>query len=288
MNNQIQNEPKKMNFMNFMTAPVVTNKVNEIIGSEKGTSFVTSIVSAVNQNPALSECDHMSIFTGALLGASLNLSPSPIMGQYYLVPFNDKERGKIAQFQIGYKGYIQLAIRTGQYKKLNVIAIKEGELQYYNALNEEIGVLLIEDEIIREQTKTTGYYAMFEYMNGFKKSIYWNTSKMKNHAKKYSQSYANDLRKNTEYSFWSKDFDGMAFKTMLRQLISKWGIMSTEMQKAFETDMTVEDKNGKHQYVDNNFLETKIERGVDKEIINQEEPNEIIENTIDNLNINDL
>lgn len=99
---------------------------------------------ALNTNPALQECTNQSILSGALLGESLKLSPSPQLGQYYLVPFNDKNKGKVAQFQLGYKGYIQLAIRSGQYKKLNVLAIKEGELIRFDPLNEEIEVRLIE------------------------------------------------------------------------------------------------------------------------------------------------
>ena len=120
-----------------------------------------------------------------------------------------------------------------------MIAIKEGELVSYNPLDEEIEVNLIEDEEQREQAATIGYYAMFEYVNGFRKTLYWSKQKMQAHAKKYSPGYASDLRKGTAYTFWSKDFDGMAMKTMLRQLISKWGIMSIEMQTALETDMAV-------------------------------------------------
>ena len=110
---------------------------------------------------------------------------------------------------------------------------------------------MIENEETREKTKTVGYYAMFEYTNGFKKTLYWSKSKMQEHAKKYSQGYKADLSKGTSYTFWSKDFDGMAFKTMLRQLISKWGIMSIEMQNAIEKDMGVISEDGSVDYVDN-------------------------------------
>ena len=199
------------------------------------------------------------------MGESLNLSPSPQLGHYYLVPFNDKNKGKVAQFQLGYKGYLQLAIRSGYYKKINVLDIKEGELVKYDPLNEEIEVNLIEDEEAREKAKTIGYYAMFEYTNGFKKTLYWSKSKMQEHAKKYSQGYRADLSKGTAYTFWSKDFDGMAFKTMLRQLISKWGIMSIEMQNAVEKDMGVINEDGSVDYVDNqNYVEQEP-------IINQED-----------------
>lgn len=171
-----------------------------------------------------------------------------------MVPFNDSKRGcKVAQFQIGYKGYIQLAIRGGQYKKLNVLAIKEGELVNYNPLDEDIEVRLIENEEEREKAETIGYYAMFEYLNGFKKTLYWSKAKMEAHALKYSMGY----RAKKGYTFWEKDFDGMAYKTMLRQLISKWGIMSVDltMQKALESDMAVINDNGTYDYIDNSDAE---------------------------------
>lgn len=238
----------KIGFGAYMTSGIVTKKVNQIIGDEKaGKRFVSSIVSAVTTNPSLSECDNASILSSALLGEALNLSPSPQLGLFYLVPFNDKNRGKVAQFQLGYKGYIQLAIRSGYYKKLNVLAIKEGELIKYDPLNEEIEVNLIQDDDERESTPTVGYYAMFEYENGFRKTLYWSKKKMEKHANQYSQGY----RAKKGYTFWEKDFDGMAYKTMLRQLISKWGIMSTEMQNAYESDMAVINEDGTKDYVDN-------------------------------------
>ena len=153
--------------------------------------------------------------------------------------------GSNAQFILGYKGMIQLAIRSGMYKKLNVLSIKEGELIRYDPLNEEIEVNLIDDEVQRENAETIGYYAMFEYTNGFRKSLYWSKEKMKNHGKTYSKSF------DKSSSFWQKDFDVMAYKTMLRQLISKWGIMSIDMQIAYESDMAVIKEDGSKEYIDN-------------------------------------
>jgi len=176
-----------------------------------------------------------------------------------LVPFNDSKKGyKVAQFQLGYKGYIQLAIRSGYYKKLNVMAIKKGELINFDELNEEIEVNLIQDEEEREKAETIGYYAMFEYTNGFRKAIYWSRKKMEQHALRYSQGYKGDKAKGTSYTFWSKDFDGMAYKTMLRQLISKWGIMSTDMQEAYTKDMATIQENGEYEYVDTTNVEQEI------------------------------
>ncbi len=248
-----------MPFANFMSQSVIQNRIAKTIGSDRGQRFITAIVSAVNNNQDLAKCTNNSIYSGALLGESLNLSPSPQLGHYYLVPFNVKKQdinGKDywesqAQFQLGYKGYLQLAIRSGQYKKINVLAIKEGELISYNPLDEEIQVKLIEDEETRENAKTIGYYAMFEYSNGFKKTLYWSRKKMQAHAEKYSQGYRSDLKKGTNYTFWSKDFDGMAYKTMLRQLISKWGIMSIDLQNAIEKDMGIIQEDGNVDYPDN-------------------------------------
>lgn len=273
--NSLVKKEQKQTFSAFLAQDAMKKKINEMVGGEKGQQFITAIISAVSTNPQLAECDHSSIVSAALLGQSLNLTPSPQLGQYYLVPFNDKKRGcKVAQFQLGYKGYIQLAIRSGYYKKINVLAIKEGELIKYDPLAEEIEVNLIEDDELREETTTIGYYAMFEYQNGFRKTMYWSKKKMLAHANKYSQAFNLDSYKNLQEgkipqselwkysSFWYKDFDGMAYKTMLRQLISKWGIMSIEMQEAYTKDMATIKENGEYEYVDNietsNFVEEEI------------------------------
>lgn len=239
----IQKQAQKPKFSVAISTPGYQKLINNTLqDANRARRFTAAITSAVSSNPALQDCDAGTILSGALLGESLNLSPSPQLGQYYLVPFNDKARGKVATFQLGYKGYIQLAVRSGYYKKLNVLAIKDGELINFDPLNEEIEVNLIKDEIIRENTETIGYYAMFEYSNGFKKAMYWSREKMEAHALKYSRGYA--AKKG--YTFWEKDFDGMAYKTMLRQLISKWGIMSIEMQNAYEGDMAALDGDNKN------------------------------------------
>jgi len=250
VNNSIVRKPQKTSLSAYLSQDAVKNKINEVVGGKDGQRFISAIVSATNNNTALQECHQGSIVSAALLGEALKLSPSPQLGHYYLVPFNDKEKGKVAQFQLGYKGYIQLAIRSGQYKKLNVLAIKEGELVHFNPLDEEIKINLIENWDERESLETIGYYAMFELVNGFKKAIYWSKKQMQNHAVKYSQGYKRDLEKGTSWTFWSKDFDGMAYKTMLRQLISKWGIMSIEMQTAFDGDMAVIREDGTKDYVE--------------------------------------
>lgn len=238
--NQIANRStQRLGMAAYLTQDAVKNQINQIVGGKSGPRFISSIISAVQTNPQLQECTNQSILSAALLGESLKLSPSPQLGQFYIVPFRDRERGMVAQFTLGYRGMLNLAIRSGQYKRLNVLPIKEGELISYNPLDEEIEVELIEDDEQREAAETIGYYASFEYVNGFKKTLYWSKKKMQAHAKKYSQGYAADLRKGTSWTFWSKDFDGMAMKTMIRQLISKWGVMSIDMVSAMDADMAV-------------------------------------------------
>ncbi|WP_425756184.1 recombinase RecT [Ihubacter sp. rT4E-8] len=274
VNNSLTNRgQQRLTLSAYLSQDAVKNKINEVIGGKDGQRFISAIVSATTANPALQECSNGSILSAAMLGESLKLSPSPQLGQYYLVPYNDNKKGKVAQFQLGYKGYIQLAIRSGQYKKLNVLAIKEGELVRFDPLNEEIEVHLIEEEDVRESAETIGYYAMFEYTNGFKKAMYWSKKKMEAHALKYSQGYAADKRKNTRWTFWSKDFDGMAYKTMLRQLISKWGIMSIEMQMAIDGDMAVINMDGTKDYVDNAGFENEHIVEADAEVF-EPEPND--------------
>lgn len=246
--NSLVKQGAKPKFTAVINSDGYKKLINSTLGNPtKAARFVTAITSAVSTNPALSECDAATIVSAGLLGEGLNLSPSPQLGQYYLVPFKDRKNGRtVAQFQLGYKGYIQLAIRSGQYKKLNVLPIKQGELISFNPLEEEIEVQLIEDETEREKAPTIGYYAMFEYTNGFKKAMYWSREKMESHAEKYSMGY----KAHKGYTFWEKDFDAMACKTMLRQIISKWGIMSIELQKAVENDSAVIYDDGKVDYID--------------------------------------
>lgn len=249
-NSQRLPQTQKPKFSLAVQTPSMQNLIRNTLGdADTAKRFIAAISSAVATTPALQECDAGSIISGALLGESLKLSHSPQIGHYYLVPFkNNREGTTKAQFILGYKGYIQLAIRSGCYKKLNVLEIKDGELISFDPLTEEITVNLIDDSDEREKAPTIGYYAMFEYTNGFRKAIYWSYEKMLSHADKYSKAFSReaytklldgqipdkDLWKYS--SFWYKDFDAMAKKTMLRQLIGKWGVMSVDMQNAFNRD----------------------------------------------------
>lgn len=249
-NQQLAQKPK---FSVMITTQSYQNLINNTLRDpDRARSFTASITSAVAVNPALQECDAGTILAGALLGESLKLSPSPQLGQYYLVPFKNKRQQTVtAQFVLGYKGYIQLALRSGQYKDLDVMVIKQGE---YNGKDPETGKArfkFIEDDDVRDALPTVGYMAFFEYLNGFRKVIYWSKEKMMTHADTYSPSFS---RKGYEdllagkvpqsemwrySSFWYKNFDDMAKKTMLRQLISRWGVMSVDMQTALEHDDTI-------------------------------------------------
>lgn len=275
---------------------LIENTLGDVKRSQR---FIASVSSAVAANPALQECDPGSVLSSALLGEGLNLSPSPQLGQYYMVPYKRKANpnkgiteATLAQFQLGYKGYIQLAIRSGFYSKINVLDIKKGELVRFNPLLEEITVNLMEDELERENAETTGYYAMFEYLNGFRKEIYWSKEKMLSHADKYSTAFDKSIFLRLQdgekvpdawkySSFWYKDFDQMAFKTMLRQLISKWGVMSTEMTEAFTKDNAVIKANGDFDYIDSTTVDAP-----DNEITEANDPNELPECTDETFNKN--
>ncbi len=253
------------------------NLINNTLGDpERAKRFIASITSAVAVNPALQDCDAGTILAGALLGESLNLSPSPQLGQYYLVPFECKVKGpdgktlwaldergehikdsngkwlavteKKAQFVLGYKGYIQLALRSGHYSDLDVMEIKEGEYLGKDSSTGKPRFKFVEDDGERDALPVIGYMAFFEYLNGFRKVIYWSKQKMMHHANTYSPAYSTEVHAKIiageipekdmwKYSsFWYKNFDDMAKKTMLRQLISRWGVMSTELQRAFVQD----------------------------------------------------
>jgi len=254
-------QPKKLYFSQAMQTEKYKKLINNTLGDPvRAARFAANITSAVAVNPTLQECDAGTILAGALLGESLLLQPSPQLGQFYLVPFESKAKrdrqGNVikpaclkAQFVLGYKGYIQLALRTGQYKRLNVLEVKSGELGGWDPFEERFHEMhFIEDFEKRAAMPTVGYIAHFEYINGFQKTLYWTTDQMMSHADKYSPAFSaaaykkllngeipqNELWKYS--SFWYKDFDGMAKKTMLRQLISKWGIMTAEMTMAYERD----------------------------------------------------
>ena len=264
MNNAVVSQPK---FSVSLQTEKMKALINNTLGDpDRARRFVASITSAVATTPALQECDNTSIITGALLGEALNLSPSPQLGQYYLVPYNRKKADgtvvKEAQFQIGFKGLLALAMRSGQYKDIDVIEIKEGEFKGRNKETGKFEFEFITNESERLLKPTIGYLGYFELLNGFTKKLYVSKEEMERHADTYSKAFSladykklqagqipeKDMWKYS--SFWYKNFDQMAFKTVLRQLISKWGVMSIEMQDAYIKDMSVIKEDGTYDYVD--------------------------------------
>lgn len=225
---------KEAGITEYLNKEKVKNQIINVVGNDYQ-RFISSIISATSQNSELRECSNISILNCALLGQTLKLSPSPQLGQYFMIPYNTKQ-GKVATFQMGYKGYLQLAIRSGNYRKITVISIKEGELIRYNPLTEELDVNLIEDYDVREKARTIGYFGRLEFINGFSKSIYWNYNQMENHAKRYSSMFRKDLQFGSQNSYWSQNFDSMAYKTILKQLLSKWGILNDDLQTAIDAD----------------------------------------------------
>lgn len=242
----------------YMGLPNIQKMLLLSLSSEKAKQkFVTNLVSLTSVKPELQDCDYASVVSGGLVAHSLDLPLSPSLGLAYLVPFKDKNKGKTAVFVLGYKGYIQLAIRSGMYADIDVREVKEGEYLGRDPRNGKPKFKFIEDEDEAENLPTIGYMAYFEYTNGFTKTLYWSKEKMLKHADQYSQAFSLNATKGkypkvsyADYcagnypeedewkysSFWYKNFTDMAFKTLIRQLISRWGLMSVELQKAYDLD----------------------------------------------------
>jgi len=216
------NSPKQ-----FFNSDVVKKKFEELLG-QKAQGFVTSVLQIVSSSDLLSKADQQSLFNAAATAATLDLPIQPSLGFAYIVPYKGQ-----AQFQIGWKGLVQLAQRTGQYKSINVIEVYENQFKSFNSLTEAIEA----DWTTQGSGKVVGYCAYFSLLNGFEKTAYWTTEKVNQHALKYSQAYKSDRG----ISPWKdKDqFHEMAKKTVLKNTLSKYGPMSIEMQKAITFDQGV-------------------------------------------------
>lgn len=273
-NTQIQAQPQRMTFSNYVNSKVGKDQIAKVIQNpNKRDAFITSIVAAVSTNPALQECTSASIISAALQGVAMGLAPSPQLGQFYMVPFKQKEKkdknGKIIQtectvatFIPGYRGYIQLAYRSGQYVDLDARPVVEGEYKGLDRITGRATFEWIEDDALRERLPVVGYMAYFELINGARKVLYWSKEKMISHANRFSPAFSRESTqikvrgqwktkvsfddfqsgnypKEDEWmysSFWYKDFDMMACKTMIRQLITRWGPVSVEMESAIVLD----------------------------------------------------
>ena len=275
-------EDEYKSFGVYVGSKKISDMLLSSLGSEKAKQkFVANVLSAVSGNPELQKCDYSTVISAGLMANALDLSLSPSLGFAYLVPFNDTKNNRVvATFIPGYKGYIQLAIRSGFYADMDVYEVREGEYHGRDSMTRKPIVSFIEDDEEREKKAVVGYMAFFEYINGFKKFIYWSKEKMLKHADTYSKAFTLDAVKSpypnkckvsfADYeagkvpqnemwkysSFWYKNFDDMAKKTMLKHLISKWGIMSTEMQKAVEIDNeATETENSSEAFsVENDFF----------------------------------
>ena len=241
----------------------VKNRFNNVLG-KKAPQFMASIVNAVAGSPKLKKCDPNSIISAAFVAASLDLPIDSNLGFAALVPYDRKfkdpktgERKKVtlAQFQVMYKGFVQLAIRAGEYEKMNCSEVYEDELVFYNPIKGECELVTefsnCKQRMNGETDKIIGYYAWFQLRSGFTKELYMSKSEVLNHAKKYSQSYRYDLNEGKTSSKWSTDFDAMAKKTVIKLLLSKWGILSIDMQRAIIDDQKTFDDSGAGDYGDN-------------------------------------
>jgi recombination protein RecT len=217
-------------------------KYLESVLKDRAGQFITSLVSMSNLTPGLAKCDPNTLMQCGLKAASLNLPLDNNLGFAYAIPYSNK-----ASFQMGYKGFIQLAQRTGQYKTINAVAVKEGELTKWEPFTEELEITMNQDAVKREKLPVIGYAAILRLNNGFEKKIYWSRAEVLAHAKRFSKTFGNGP--------WQTDFDKMAMKTVLKDLISKYGPMSVELQEAIKFDQAVikEDAEGNQypEYPDN-------------------------------------
>lgn len=216
----------------------VRKRFEDVLG-KKAAGFMSSIISATSANKELKNADPLSIVQAAAVAAALDLPINPSLGFAHIVPYK-KDGTPVAQFQMGWKGFVQLGMRTGQYRTINVSIVYEGELVSRNRFTGEIEF----DETKRTSDKIAGYVAYFKLINGFEKWFYMTAAEAKAHGKRYSQSF------NNANSRWQKDFDAMAMKTVIKMLLSKWGILSIEMQTAIQADQSVVKGEGKYEYPD--------------------------------------
>lgn len=230
-------DPSKLGFKALMSTPAMKKKFTDIL-HEKSDSFMGSLMTLVGGDNYLSQAEPMTIIASALKAATMDLPIDKNLGYAYVVPFNRSEKvgnkwvkHNEAQFILGYKGYIQLAQRSGQYKALNALAIYDGQLIDWNPLTEEFTFdykAKVSDEVI-------GYVGFFELLNGFKKTVYWTKQEIESHRIKNAKGYDKEKLSGA----WVDNYDSMAIKTVLRNMLSKWGLLSVEIQSAITSDEKV-------------------------------------------------
>lgn len=215
-NNVPQQPTAVQTLKGLLASPTLKKRFEEIL-DKRAPQFMTSIVNLYSSEKTLQKCDPMSVISSAMVAATLDLPIDKNLGYAWIVPY-----GNHAQFQLGYKGYIQLALRTGQYRAINVIEVYEGQLKKWNPLTEELEL----DFEAKVSDVVIGYAGFFELINGFRKTVYWTKEQIEAHRKRFSKS---------DFG-WKNDYDAMAKKTVLKAMLSKWGILSIEMQNAFNED----------------------------------------------------
>lgn len=261
-NNQMISKPARPidKLKNILSAQSVQEQFKAVLAENAG-AFVASIIDLYNTDKTLQMCDPKLVVMEALKAASLKLPINKQLGFAWIIPYKDNKTGQyIPTFQLGYKGYIQLCMRTGAYKCINADVVYEGELVKQDKLTGEIEI----DPEKRTSDKKIGYFAFIETLNGFRKTLYMTVDDVIKHAKQFSKSY------NNKNSVWATDFDAMALKTVLRLLLSKYGIMSVEMQRAY-----IEDNSDTIELADNaitdNSIELESESAIDPKDTMQEE-----------------
>lgn len=227
-----------LSIVEYVKQDSIQSNIQEVL-KERTPQFISSVVSLVNTNTKFANVDRKSILNACLIAASLDLPINQNLGYAYVIPYADK-----AQFQMGYKGFIQLAMRSRQFQKINVTDVKEGEILSIDRLSGEISFNWVQDDTKREKLKTIGYVAHFILNNGFSKSLYMNVQELKKHGQRFSKSYSSNS------SLWLNDFDSMARKTVIKLLLSKYAPLNTEMQKAQEADQAIITEDG-YEYLDN-------------------------------------
>ena len=228
----------------FLSQPSIKNYLQNMLGERSG-AFISSLTQLAASSPQLKECDRNSLLSCALKATGMGLPFDVSLGKAFAVPYKTKN-GYVAQFQLGYKGIVDLALRTGQYKRLNAMEVREGEFVGRDESGDPIINWLDEDE--RESKPVVGYMAFLELLSGFKKRIYWSNKKIEDHAMRYSQGYRYEKTHGASQSTakagnksnpWISNRNEMACKTVLKSLISKWGPISIEYQRAIQYDQSV-------------------------------------------------
>lgn len=250
MANEIQQRPQQFTLQSFngtITNPKWQEYLTQVLG-EKKSSFVNNITALVANSKMLQECAPATLIYAGIKATALDLPLDANLGYAYVIPYKNNRTGVTeAQFQMGYKGFIQLAQRSGQFKLLNAVEIREGELKNANLLTGELEFEMVAD---REDKPIIGYAAFFRLANGFEKTIYWSKEKMERHAQRYSQTYGSKYESTRNSSKWATDFDAMAQKTIIKALLSKYAPLSVDMRTAVESDQAVIDNNAL-RYPDN-------------------------------------